>query len=647
MTCFGGDPEECPGCGATPPPVGWEPLRATPYPFLGKCIDGRYLLDRYLGGGTSGRVFRARDVKLDRPFALKILDLGTSGERSLEESMRRFENEVEALSRIRNPHVINIYESYRLEESTAAMLTEYIEGVTLAEMLEGDNRLEVDSALTLIHQVANGLYEAHTQGIVHRDIKPANIMVEQLPATGSFARILDFGLVYLADGAGQTRGFWGTPLYAAPEQCAPGPPITPEADIYSLGCVLYYCVAGRPPFLGRDPRAIMRAHVDEEPRRLQEVVDGLVPDRLDEIVAAMLEKSPDDRPEDMSEVIDTIEPLAKGTRGWEQSVVTESQELAADETEVDEEMGAVVETVDGTRIGVAETHAPAPQLAQLQRSFDLGARTSEFSGALAACTLDPTGDCAVLADTDARVFVLNTSGDAYFQSLAPAPSELRDVATKIDRGLVYAADDQGRLLRWGLRANASSPKVVTEVDIEVECMMVGERGQHLYLGGSDGRIMRHDLRLGSSRTIADSLSAAITAIHVSRDGNFLLAATESGDVHGRSEPSETGFERLANFDSGVSSLTLESESGVAAALDIEDRLSIFHVRGSFEEIAIEPAVECLRVVAIAPGRQLIAISADEPDIRIWRIRQETLAERVPGFQNVGRKTQGPHAGMGR
>lgn len=636
MSCFGGDPEECPECGATPPPVGWEPLRATPYPFLGKCIDGRYLLDRYLGGGTSGRVFRARDVKLDRPFALKILDLETSGETSLEESMRRFENEVEALSRIRNPHVINIYESYRLEESTAAMLTEYIEGVTLAEMLEGDNRLEVDSAITLIHQVANGLYEAHTQGIVHRDIKPANIMVEQLPATGSFARILDFGLVYLADGAGQTRGFWGTPLYAAPEQCAPGPPITPETDIYSLGCVLYHCVTGKPPFLGRDPRAVMRAHVDEEPRRLQEAADGLVPDRLDEIVAAMLEKSPDDRPEDMSGVIDTIEPLAKRTRGWEQSVVTESQELAADETDVDEEAGAIAETVDGTRIGVAETYAPAPQLAQLQRSFDLGVRTSEFSGALASCTLDSTGDCAVLADTESRLFVLNTSGDAYFQSLAPVTTELRDVATKIDRGLVYAADDQGRILRWGLRANASSPKVITEVDIDIECTTIGERGQHLYLGGSDGRVLRHDLRLGTSRVIIDGLPAAITAMHVSRNGNCLLAATESGEVHGRVEPTECALERLTTFEAGVASLALEPESGVAAALDVEDRLSIFHLRDSFDEIEIEPAVECLRTITIAPGRQLMAISADEPDIRIWRIRQETLAERVPGFQQVGR-----------
>ena len=254
LTCILEDPEACPECGQPRYRNGWKPLELCPHAYLGYLIDERYLLDRFLGGGASGKVYRAVDRKLNRPFALKIVGFGRyQRAEEREEHMRRFENEVQALSQLRNPHVINIYESFQLERDTSALLTEYIDGKTLGEMLEEEGALGIDRSVRLIQQVANGLHEAHDQGVVHRDVKPANIMIEQLPASGFFARILDFGLVHVIEDVSQTQGFRGTPLYAAPEQCSSERKVDARGDIYTLGCVLFSCIAGRPPFFRGDP----------------------------------------------------------------------------------------------------------------------------------------------------------------------------------------------------------------------------------------------------------------------------------------------------------------------------------------------------------------------------------------------------------
>src|SRR5690606_3843806 len=120
-------------------------------------------------------------------------------------------------------------------------------------------------ALEIVRQVANGLHEAHCQGIVHRDLKPENVMIEQLPASGFFARVLDFGIAHMAEGVRDTQGFRGTPLYASPEQCLEAANIDYRSDIYSLGCVFFHCLTGRPPFDYNVAVKVMDAHIEAPP----------------------------------------------------------------------------------------------------------------------------------------------------------------------------------------------------------------------------------------------------------------------------------------------------------------------------------------------------------------------------------------------
>jgi len=635
-TCFSGVPSVCPECGAPEPDRGWDPLRTAPQPYLGKIVDDRYLLEKYVGGGASGRVYRAEDVKLNRPFALKILDLSGEGESALDDSLHRFENEVEALSRIRNPHVINIFESYRLEDKTPAMLTEYIEGVTLEEMLEGEQRLDIESALSLIRQVANGLHEAHTQGVIHRDLKPANVMIEQLPAAGSFARILDFGLVHLSDAAGETRGFWGTPLYAAPEQCAPGPPITAATDIYSLGCVVFHCIAGEPPFVKSDARAIMRAHVDESPPRLAHAAEQRVPDMVDAIVGAMLAKDRDDRPEDMSEVIGAMERVRPESGAWDRSVVVEkSSDLEPDESEEALELDTRDESTDGTRIGVADTDATGPRVAQLLQSVDLEAEFSGLSGEVVTAKLDRTSDCVVLSDAEAQIFLMSTKGDSYFQQIASVEGAVAAVAPDISRGRVFAVDTEGRLFKWRLHASGGRPTVEAQLDPDLLSLTLGANGQRIYVGAGNGQILRHDLRVETTTRLC-SVTGRVASLHVSPSEEWLLAATGTGGLYAVQCRAESPSAlQLDSLDAEIVSLELDTETHVAAAVDAESRLRLFHIRRSFGDVTVAPDVQNLRTVALAPDNQIIAVSVSRPEARVWRIRQERIDERLPGVDETG------------
>ena len=619
-------------------------MRYAPHPFLGKTVDGRYLLDRFLGGGASGRVYRAEDIKLNRPFALKILEFSGSDDSS-SSPLRRFENEVEALSRIRNPHVINIYESLLFDEETPGMLTEYVEGETLRQMLGSDRLIEVESAMVLLHQIANGLHEAHTRGVIHRDIKPANIMVEQLPAAGSFARILDFGLVHIADDGGETRGFWGTPLYAAPEQCSGRGDITARTDIYSLGSVLFHCVAGRPPFMRDDARAIMHAQVNEEPPSLARVAEQPVPAPLDALVQRMLQKDPADRPEDMTHVIEGIDDLLGSGGRWDGSVVaedslklTESADPASSlvvgfESEADTEVDGT-----GTRIGVADTAPSAPRLAQLLQSVDASAISDDFSGSIEATTLNPNGDCAVFADSENRIFVMSVKGDGYFQGLAPADVKVSALSADVSSGRIIGTEQNGRILRWRLDAPQRAPETIATHRKCIFALDVDRRGQQLYVGTEDGEVIRRDLRLGNTKTIC-SVSSTVSQLNVADGGRWVLAATVSGSIYAiDSRGGNHNMIQLDSIDTEPVSLELDARSGVAVAVDKESSLRIFNIRQSFGSATLEPAVDDIRTVTITPDRQIFALSVQEPDVRVWRIRQEKVEKKVPGVGNKeGRK----------
>ena len=283
-------------------------------PWLGRVIDGRYLLTKRIGQGASASVYRSESMAISRQFAIKIIHppRGNQGP-SPEQIATRLEREIEALGRLRNPHIVRFYDVIELPLNHIGVVMDFVEGETLESLVLRGDYLPVSRACTLLRQIANGVYEAHLAGMTHRDLKPENVMVEQLPAGDDFVHVLDFGIVQVEGEASMTQGFIGTPLYASPEQ-AMGEEIDHRSDIYSLGAMFFFMLAGRPPFLGQNVMQVLRQHVEVTPPSISDLRSDMgVPDELELLIGRMLAKTVDQRPESLAEVIHSLDRLSYST----------------------------------------------------------------------------------------------------------------------------------------------------------------------------------------------------------------------------------------------------------------------------------------------------------------------------------------------
>ncbi|MEZ6142699.1 MAG: serine/threonine-protein kinase [Zavarzinella sp.] len=253
---------------------------------------------KVVGQGGFGTVVLARDLKLDRLVAIKMLDprlAVTSAPR------KYFLREARCAAKISHPNVVQIF---AVEESpTPYLVMEYIEGETLQDKLDREGPLPVDQGIEIGQQIAAGLEAAHQYGLIHRDIKPANIMIER---SSNRVKITDFGVARTVDDASLTQSgaVVGTPMYMSPEQ-ANGDPVDHRSDLFSLGSVLYTVLSGRPPFRANTQMAVLKRVVEDRPRCIKEVNPDL-PDFVCQLVDRLHEKSPVQRFQTAKEVVDAI-----------------------------------------------------------------------------------------------------------------------------------------------------------------------------------------------------------------------------------------------------------------------------------------------------------------------------------------------------
>ena len=269
--------------------------------LVGMDLDGRYILTEVIGIGNSGVVFQAMSTQIPRQFAVKLVWTGKSP------SMRsRFENEVSALSRLSNPHIVQIADIVELDGGLSAMVMERVPGQTLRRLLEAEGPLPAERVLKIARQITAALASVHEAGLTHCDVKPDNIIVESLPLGGDFVHLIDFDIVQFRRRS-PGYGFAGTPRYASPEQ-ARGEPLDETSDIYSFGAVLFTLLTGRAPFAGDFAQDLLRQHLHEEPPCLAIAGKPLdIPPALEDLVGRMLDKNRDNRPQTLAEVISLIE----------------------------------------------------------------------------------------------------------------------------------------------------------------------------------------------------------------------------------------------------------------------------------------------------------------------------------------------------
>ncbi len=306
------DDPVCLDCGATRPQSGWADIRDCLDPFLGRTLDGRYLITRRIGRGATGQVYRAVSFGVAREFAIKFIHAGADSSRS-GMTRERLEREIEAMGRLRNPHIVPFYEVFELYDQHLGVVMDYVPGSTLQDLVDANGPLDVMRACNIVRQIGNGLHEAHEFGLIHRDVKPDNVMVELLPAGDDFIHILDFGIVRFAETAQTSAGFVGTPLYASPEQVL-GQPLDRRADIYALGGVLFFCLTGRAPFQADTIEEVLKMQTDLAPPSLSEVSDGAIenPD-VQMLVSELLSKSRYARPATLQEVVIRLDKIIRQT----------------------------------------------------------------------------------------------------------------------------------------------------------------------------------------------------------------------------------------------------------------------------------------------------------------------------------------------
>ena len=248
-------------------------------------IRDRYRLERRLGGGGMASVHLAHDAELDRPVAVKLLADHLAGDAELR---ARFVREARIAARLAHPNVVAVYDAGE-EDGTPYIVMEHVDGETLADLLRREGRLEAERAVGLALQACAGLAHAHEAGLVHRDVKPGNLLLRR----DGTLKIADFGIARATETTRLTLAgtILGTAAYLAPEQAA-GEEVTPAADVYSLGAVLYECLAGRPP-----RRIESLADLDHaEPVMPLRDVAPEVDERLEDAVMRALARRPEFRP---------------------------------------------------------------------------------------------------------------------------------------------------------------------------------------------------------------------------------------------------------------------------------------------------------------------------------------------------------------
>jgi len=268
--------------------------------IIGQVLANRYLIERRLGEGAMGAVYRAKHVKVGRPFAVKVLHPRLLEDKKL---LQRFEREAELAGRLRHPNVIGVVDVGETDEGMRYMVMEFAEGPDLATLL-GEAPFTPQRIIHLTRQMLEGLFHAHEAGLIHRDFKPENVIIEKDTHGAEVPRIVDFGIAILRDGGDSTDAagrlttnglVLGTPHYMAPEQ-AVADPIDHRIDLFALGIMIYEMLCGKLPFDGNGAE-VARANLLLDPPPIKDRVPMLEVDPLLEAFARRLMlKKRDQRP---------------------------------------------------------------------------------------------------------------------------------------------------------------------------------------------------------------------------------------------------------------------------------------------------------------------------------------------------------------
>ncbi len=312
---------------------------------------GSYQLTRKLDEGGMGEVWIASHAMLARPAAIKLIRPKYLAQKSHAEqsaAVERFRREARTIAGMRSRHTIGIYDFGVADDGALFYVMELLDGIDLRTLVREYGPVPVRRAVGILIQAAASLREAHERGVVHRDVKPANIFLCREADELDVVKVLDFGVARQIGGDDLEKtmgdGLWGTPAYMSPEQVSTRKDLDGRTDVYSLGCVAYWLLAGRSVFVRKGTLAMLEAQLSEEPQPLDSVAPNPIPPALESVVMRCLAKKREDRPADMAALVMELEAIlarlrddgwnVETSRAWWRAVPSIFDTLESDPTDV-------------------------------------------------------------------------------------------------------------------------------------------------------------------------------------------------------------------------------------------------------------------------------------------------------------------------
>ena len=281
-------------------------------------IGDRYKIEALIGVGGMGAVYRGRHETMGKTLAIKVLHEDAVANKK---AVLRFDQEARAASTLAHPHLVSVYDYGVTDDGAPYLVMDYLDGISLGTIIRDEGRLEPTRALTIFIQIAEAIGHAHKKGVIHRDLKPSNVIITKTDREEDFVKIVDFGIAKLMTATGgaeensltQTGEIFGSPLYMSPEQCT-GQKLDQRSDIYSLGCLMYETLSGRPPLQGANPVQTIMMHVQDDAPPLTGTLPTNVelPPGLASVVMRCLLKSADERYQSADALISDLEKVRDG-----------------------------------------------------------------------------------------------------------------------------------------------------------------------------------------------------------------------------------------------------------------------------------------------------------------------------------------------
>jgi serine/threonine protein kinase len=640
--------EKCPCCGRQARGTEWLEIAALDDPWLGRVVGERYRLQQCIGRGASGAVYRADSLSIARSFAIKVIDFSSSEIKDgATRAEHRFEREIETLGALRNPHIVSVYDLLRPDEDVVAIVMDLVAGRTVQQMVAEDGPMEPTVAADLVQQVANGLHEAHERGIIHRDIKPANIMAEELPAGDLFAHILDFGVVY-RDGESSdiTQGFVGTPLYTSPEQ-ARGKNIDRRSDIYSLGATAFFMLTGRPPFEAESAFEALRAHLEQSAPRLSVACEHVIPPEFDDVMARILSKEPDRRPDTLTRVIEHLDRMQRPAIADSEPVLamdaapgqTQDSSPAADAVLEHERAGAEFERRDSTGAEVIRPHkidGSGVEAAggEAVEPADANPDATDPGESMQRVQSDaPLGDSVVDASLSrTRLAVLDVTGDVHiadetgaFEKKITINGDREATAVAIDSDTVFVGNNHGQVHRFCISSGEVDLLYESGRPSRVVSLVTCAKGERLGVGYEDGAVVYYDIVGGTgghAHRLASGVPVSALAMCPEFGGFAVCRVDRTVTLHSTEKPDVP----VAEFTTAevVEKAAFSNDAHLLAVSERDGALEIYHADTGHQLMPPKSLKRTPMTVSFGADDRLSALCEIDGTIYRWNLHDRFL-----------------------